>query len=126
MLKNITLILFSAIAIVSCKKDLVERYEKSPRVQLNKASKTSELKTNESFGWSTSKTIILNLQTEETSPTLIIGSNGEVLVKALLFANSKNEITLTVSSNSEQIKVLFNGKEFPISTSSNEINLKLS
>lgn len=115
-----------ASSFVACKKDLVERFENSHKIQQNKASKTTEIKTSDNFSWQTSKSITLDLQTDETQPILVVGANGEIIGKALLFANSKNEIKLTVSSNSEQLKVLFKGKEFFVSTATNNINLNLS
>lgn len=115
-----------AATFASCKKDLEEKYENSPKLSVNKAKSTTELKTDNNFTWSTSKALILNIETNETYPVIIASSKGDVLGKALLFGNSKNEVKLTIAANNEQIKVIYKGKEYPVSTSSNNINLKLA
>ncbi|MCG9880168.1 MAG: hypothetical protein MH472_06170 [Bacteroidia bacterium] len=126
MKNNFYLLLVLAALLSSCKKDLVERYENSPKLSVNKAKNTTELKTDVNFTWSTSKSLVINVESNETYPLIITSSNGEVLGKALIFGNKKNEVKLTVGANNEQIKVIFKGKEYPISTGASNINLNVT
>lgn len=118
-MKKLIVFLFAVSFLgTSCKKDLVEKYEKAKDNGVAKVTQTKDVKVSDNFAWSTSKEVQVQINPNSKGLLLIQSAEGEVFYKA--FINSGNVFTakFILQNKNEKMFIYFNGnqEEVPVTT----------
>jgi hypothetical protein len=111
-MKNLIIIL-SLVTLfgTSCKKDLVERYEKNKTVASPEVTKTRDVKVASNFEWSTTNEMGVEITPKTSGLLLIQSANAEVFYKAFLKAGEKHTTKVTMQNSHEKMYIYFNGAQ---------------
>lgn len=111
-----TLLVLFTIGFTSCKKDLIPTEPKS--VQVEKATKTRDLKVSDNFKWETSNEMQIEITPSKAGLLLIQGANAEVFYKAYLQPGVSHTAKITLQNTHEKMYVYFNGMQEEVNISS--------
>lgn len=110
-MKNLLFILaLVSFLATSCKKDLIEKYEKTKAASpVQKAAATKDLKVAEDFAWSTTNEVEVTINPTQSGLLLVQNELGEVFYRA--FVKSGNTCTAKFSLQNKNPKMFlyFNG-----------------
>lgn len=125
--KTILLILcVLQFSIMSCKKQLVEKYEES---QANKVKKFTDIKAAKNFKWATMNVVSINFPSNQNDARIstlkITDAEGNVYFQKLQKANEAFTGSIEVPAHLETLKMSYGGIHKDVNLTSGKIEIEL-
>lgn len=110
-MKNL-LVLLALVSFLatSCKKDLIEKYEKTKATNpVQKVSATKDIKVSENFEWSTTNEVELTINPTKSGLLLVQNEMGEVFYRAFVKAGAPFQAKFSLQNKNPKMYIYFNG-----------------